>query len=155
MTKKITIILLLFSSIAFSQKIGRVQLEFTSQLKSLEEKVDFFLSKGFAQESKMSDKKIKLVRKLYQKKTQEFDYEIITIFNDTIIYTLLDPKKSAAFKKMVDDSYKRQSEKNIINDTVVFIKPNFTIRLIENEIQLEEKTKKAYNFLITNNKNSN
>jgi len=155
MTKKLILSLLFFTSVAFGQKIGRQQLEHISQLKSLEEKVDFFLSKGFAQESKMNDKTIKLVRKLYQKRSQEFDYEIITILNNTIIYTLLDPKKSATFKKMVDDSYKRQSAKNIVNDTIVYFKTNFTIKLIESEITLDEKTKKAYNFLIVNNKNSN
>jgi hypothetical protein len=95
MSKKITFLFfsLLFASIAFAQKIGGQQLEYTSQLKSLEEKVDFFLSKGFAQESKIDDKTIKLVRKLFQKKIQEFDYEIITIENDKIVYTLIDPKK--------------------------------------------------------------
>ena len=156
MFKKITpLLFLLFASIACAQKIGGQQLEYTSQLNSLEEKVDFFLSKGFAQESKMDDKNIKLVRKLYQKRSQEFDYEIITIANGEIIYTLIDPKKSATFKKMVSDNYKRQTAKDVINDTIIFTKIKFTIKFIENEIQVNEKTKKAYNFVITNNKNSN
>lgn len=153
--KIISPLLLLFVSIGFAQKIGGQQLEYTSQLNSLEEKVDFFLSKGFAQESKMNDQNIKLVRKLYQKKIQEFDYEIITIENGKIIYTLIDPKKSATFKKMISDKYKRQTEKDVINDTIIFTKPKFTIKFIENEVQLDEKTRKAYNFVITNTKNSN
>lgn len=147
--------LLLFASFASAQKIGGQQLEYTSQLKSLEEKIDFFLSKGFAQESKMNDLNVKLIRKLYQKKSQDFDYEIITIVNDKIIYTLIDPKKAVTFKKIVSDNYKRQTENNVVNDTIIFTKPKFKIKLIENEIQLEDKAKKAYNFAITNSNNSN
>jgi hypothetical protein len=56
---------------------------------------------------------------------------------------------------MVSDHYKRQTEKNVINDTIIFTKPKFTIKFIESEIQLTKKVKKGYNFVITNNKKNN
>lgn len=150
------ILVILFILLAYSlnaQKIGLQQFEYTCQLESLEKKSDFFMSKQFAKESSNKDSIVKFVKKIYIKRTQEFDLETITVFSDTITYSLQDPKKYATFKKTIESSYKRLQENESPKNTIIYRKKRFTIRLTEKEITLQNPNRPTtiYNFSISNN----
>ena len=150
MKQSITVFILIFPLFLFAQKIGVQQFEYVSQLKSLEEKTDFISGKGFAK--KGSENELKFVRKAYIKRTQEFDEEIITIQHDTIVYSLIDPKKFAVFKKAIESHYSKSPESNFLKGKLVYKKKRYTIVLKEvNRPISNDEISKTYSFSIVNN----
>ncbi|NRT15829.1 hypothetical protein HNP99_002189 [Flavobacterium sp. 28A] len=147
-------LILTFLCVFFSnaQKIGLQQLEYTCQLKSIETKSDFFMSKQFAKISNSQDSIVRFSKKIYINRIQDFDEETISILKESIIYSLEDPKKYANFKKMVERAYVRlQNVENNSENIIIYKKKKYTLILTETVVKQNSKLTTIYNFTIYNN----
>jgi hypothetical protein len=68
------------------------------KMKSIEEKCNYFYKKGFMKEINNTNEEVKLSMKIFNKKKQEYDEEIIIISKDTIKYFLNNPQKYMTFR---------------------------------------------------------
>lgn len=154
MKKILTLTLFCITISVKAQTIGIQQLENVTNLKSIEEKCNFFYSKNFVKDISIENSKTILVKKKFDKRLQNFDQEIITIENDTITYSLISPKKYIKLKEAIEYySYKKITNQSSIDSKTYYEKKRFIVKLFESKV-IDETSKVVlfYNFSIYKNK---
>ena len=135
-------IFLLFAISINAQTFVAYEIENIYQKKTLDKKLVYLFDEGFVQENNAGSSIIKLIKKKFNKRTQSFDKEIITMNNDTITYSLNDPKKYLKFKNSVLSDYgKNNINLSKSNKLVYNYKRKFIILK-----ETEEQSEKFYNF---------
>ena len=145
----IIFLIFIFSSNAYTQKLGTQNLFYLLRTKDTEKRIDFLSTKRFEQQNSNKDLKLKFVFKRFNKRTQEVDEEIVIATQDTINYILKDPKKYITLKKAIEYECANPSKK--IGDVTIYKNKHFLITLKEEEIPIsKDAVKKNYIFSITN-----
>lgn len=142
MKQFILTIFFLFTISISAQTFNVENIEKIHQLRPLEKKLVYLFNEGFVQENINESSIIKLVKKKFNKRTQSFDKEIITLNRDTITYSLNDPKKYIKFKKSVLFIYGKHDSKLSNSNKLVY---NAKLKFIIFK-ETGEQLEKFYNF---------
>lgn len=142
------ILLLAFSTNA--QTLDYSDLKKIYRLNSIGQKCDYLYGKGFVKESNVKNSEIVLVKKKFVKKVQSFDFEIVILSNDTVTYSLNDPKKYIKCKSEITaylhEQPKNENSKN--SNTVIYKYKTKIIIVTETDEKQENSLTglKLYNF---------
>jgi len=144
--KKLFLLIILITLSSKAQTLEPFQLEKIYKLKTLEKKCDYLYEKGFVKESSNNSQEVKLIKKKFIKRTQDFEIEAVKILNDTIVYLLNDPKSYVKFKQKIDYYYKEEP-KSTNSLEINFKNRNefFKVREIDNSKENNERSK-FYSF---------
>ena len=144
--KNLLLLISLISLSAKSQALEPFQLEKIYKLNTLEKKCDFLYEKGFVKESTNDSQVIKLIKKKFIKRTQDFEIEAVKISSDSVTYLLNNPKSYVKFKQKVDYYYKEEP-KSVNSLDINFKNRNEFIRVREIDSSKENnESAKFYSF---------
>lgn len=129
-----------------AQSISLYDLEKIYKLETVEKKCDYLYVKGFVKESTNESREVKLVKKKFIKRTQDFEVEVVKISNDSIIYLLNNSKSYVKLKNNVDHYYKEEPKSSNSLD-INFKNRNKIIRVREiDNLQENNERTKFYSF---------
>lgn len=136
---------LLFTLQSYAQTISYSEFQSMFDDRSAENKQEFLLNKGFSKETDTIIPQIQFTKKKFIKKTQDFEYEIITFKKDTVIYFLNTPKQILNILKDVKRHYYIDETSTPIKNAKRYIKRDLKI-IVQESKELFPNSNNKTNF---------